>query len=80
MSGFFWIGACLGAVIGLLHMLHVLATRLGQPGLSIAKTLWQVAWIWALWTLFGAYVLAFWILGALLLGVSRLLGNERGAA
>ena len=80
MSWFLWIGAWVGAVIGLIHTLHVLATRLGQPGLPMAKTLWQGAWTWALWSLFGAYVLAFWIVGALLLGCSRLLGRGREGA
>jgi hypothetical protein len=79
MSVVLWIGVALGAVIGLFQMLYIFVTRLGRPGLSTAKTLWQGVWTWALWTLFGAYVLAFWMLGAGLLGVSRLLGHRRHA-
>ncbi len=80
MSDFLWVGTVLGAVLGLLHMLHTFATRLGRPGLSPVKTLWQGSWTWALWTLFGAYVLAFWLLGLVCLGVSRVLHHTRGQA
>ena len=80
MIEFLWTGTAAGAAIGLLHMLYTLATRLGRPGLNPLKTVWQGLWTWALWTLFGAYVLAFWILGAICLGLSKLLHGRRGAA
>lgn len=77
MDGFLWIGTSLGAIIGLFHMVYVFSTRLGRPGLSTPKTLIHGAATWALWTVFGAYVLAFWILGAVVLGVSHLLPAKR---
>jgi len=80
MSEFLWVGMTLGAVIGLLHMLHTFATRLGRSGLSSVKTLWQGIWTWALWTLFGAYLLVFWILGLVSLGISRVVHHARGSA
>ena len=77
---FLWTGTIAGAVVGLFHMLFTFSTRLGQPGLSPLKTLWQGVWTWVLWTLFGAYVLAFWILGAVCLGVARLRLAKRASA
>lgn len=79
MSEFLALGALIGALIGLLHMLHTMMARLGQPGLDPLKTCWQGLWTWGLWTLFGAYVLAFWVLGAICLAASRLLSLGRAA-
>ena len=56
MVEFLWTGTIVGAVLGLLHMLLTLSTRLGQPGLNPLKTLWHGIWTLVLWTLFGAYV------------------------
>ena len=80
MVEFLWTGTIVGAVFGLLHMLFTLSTRLGQPGLNPLKTVWQGIWTVVLWTLFGAYVLAFWILGAVCLGAARLLRGKRASA
>lgn len=66
MSEFIWYGTVLGAILGAFHFLHILFSRLGQPGTNLIGTLWQGLWTWALWTLFGAYVLAFWLLGLVL--------------
>eukprot|EP00581_Thalassiosira_minuscula_P039566 CAMPEP_0184459620 /NCGR_PEP_ID=MMETSP0740-20130409/37585_1 /TAXON_ID=385413 /ORGANISM="Thalassiosira miniscula, Strain CCMP1093" /LENGTH=76 /DNA_ID=CAMNT_0026832669 /DNA_START=93 /DNA_END=320 /DNA_ORIENTATION=- len=74
MSTFFWTGTILGSVLGFLHMFHFFATRLRNPNLSRLKTIWQGLWVWGLWALFGAYVLAFWGLGLLLLSISRGIG------
>ncbi|UWQ27827.1 hypothetical protein [Leisingera sp. M523] len=67
----------MGAIVGFLHMLDVFRARLDRPGLAYNKTVWQGIWTWFLWTLFGAYVLTFWILGAVLLGVSKLMNGTR---
>jgi hypothetical protein len=76
MSTFLWIGTGLGAIVGLLHAGYLsrgVAVRGAGP-----RALYYGAWTLALWTLFGAYVLAFWCLGAFGLAVARLLGR-RGA-
>lgn len=73
MSTYLLAGTAIGAVIGFLHMLCLFAARFGRTGLTPLKTLWHGVWIWALWTVFGAYVLSFWILGLLCLGLSRLM-------
>ena len=75
MNEFLWIGTLLGAIVGLLHALNTLSTRLKHDRLRRMKTAWQSIWTIALWTLFGAYVLAFWIIGAVIFGISRLLGK-----
>ena len=79
MSEFLLAGTVLGAAVGFVHMLYILSRRLGRPGLSMPKTLWHGIFTWCLWALFGAYVLAFWILGLVCLGMSRLLRRMRGA-
>lgn len=80
MIDFLWTGTLIGAVVGFLHMLYVFATRLGRSELKPAKTLWQGIWTWAFWILFGAYVLTFWVVGLIGLGVTRLLAMKRGSA
>lgn len=79
MSFFFWVGTALGTVVGFLHMLQVLLVRWGRPGLNSYKTLWQALWTFVLWAAFGAYVLAFWLLGALCLVAARLLKSKSNA-
>ena len=79
MTYLLWTGAFVGLVIGFFNMLNVVSTRLGQPGLKPIKTLWQGLWIWLLWTVFGAYVLVFWIAGLLLLGSAQVVRRRRPA-
>ncbi|MEM7172701.1 MAG: hypothetical protein AAF530_21230 [Pseudomonadota bacterium] len=78
MTEFLWVGATIGTAIGFLHMLRTILTRWSQPGLTPLKTVWQAIWIWALWILFGAYVLAFWIMGAVCWGLWSMLTIKRG--
>lgn len=79
MGDFIWYGTLLGTAEGFLHFLQTLASRLGKPGLSTIKTVWQALWTWALWTMFGAYVLAFWIIGLVLYLLAKV-ARTRGAA
>ena len=69
MSYFIWIGTLMGAAVGFLHFLQTLAARFGKPGTSPIGTLWQALWIWALWALFGAYVLFFWLIALILYSI-----------
>ena len=73
MSDYFWVGAALGFVVGFINFLSIVSSRLGIAELSAQKTLWIGLWIWALWTIFGSYVLVFWIVGLILFGATRLL-------
>jgi hypothetical protein len=63
MIDFIWFGTLVGAILGFCHFLQTLVSRLGKPGTSAIGTLWQALWNWALWTLFGAYVFFFWLIG-----------------
>ncbi len=84
MVDFFWIGSALGAVLGLLHGIYLYrqqaarASASGTTG-SRAKGLYYGLWAFALWTLFGSYVLAFWILGSVGYAIARLAPGRRTA-
>lgn len=66
-------GAGLGAVFGLLHAISLFRHRIGSGRAGPVAALYYALWTVGLWTLFGAYLLVFWILGAVGLAVSRLL-------
>jgi hypothetical protein len=66
---FLWIGAALGAVVGVIHGLWVFRRQSASGG--PVGALYFALWTLVLWIVFGAYVLAFWILGASGLVVSR---------
>jgi len=73
MSTFLWIGTALGAVLGALHagsLAREVAARSSGP-----RGVYYGLWTFALWTLLGAYVLAFWCLGAVGLAAARLFGR-----
>ncbi|MGR9090936.1 MAG: hypothetical protein ACU85U_10200 [Gammaproteobacteria bacterium] len=68
MTSFLCIGSALGATLGLLHgfcLYRAIATRAavtGSPGLNV-RGLYYAVWTLILWTAFGSYVLALWLLG-----------------
>jgi branched-subunit amino acid ABC-type transport system permease component len=75
MGEFLWIGSALGAVPGLLHGIHLYRQQAARPLTGAYYGLWA----FALWTLFGSYLLAFWILGALAMGIARLLPRRQAS-
>ena len=77
---FVWLGTLLGAVIGLLHGGVVFRRQLVAPGGGTLGACWFTLWTVALWTVFGAYVLAFWILGAVGLALAGLFRPGRRGA
>ena len=84
MGTFIWAGSALGAVLGLFHGIQLFrhqAARTAHRGPihSTAIGLYYGVWAFALWALFGAYVLGFWILGSAGYTISRLLPGRRGA-
>ncbi len=64
MSGVLIIGSALGGVVGLLHG-AVLYRNQRRRGASDGAALYTAIWTFALWTLFGAYVLSLWVLAGL---------------
>ncbi len=84
MVTFLWAGSALGAVLGFIHGIHLFRQQAARtahrgPIHSMAIGLYYGVWTFALWTLFGAYVLGFWILGSAGYGISRLRPGRRGA-
>jgi len=72
MQEFLWAGTFLGAVFGLTHAVHIYRQQMTYRGAGPGGALYFALWTFALWTLFGAYLLVFWIIGAVGLGISRL--------
>lgn len=79
MGEFLLVGTVLGAAIGLVHAIHLYRRRLFEGGGKALAAAWFALWALALWTLFGAYVLAFWILGAVWMGLASLTPARRTA-
>jgi len=83
MELFLWIGSALGAVLGLLHGAYLyrqIAARAanGGTGLNI-QGLYYGVWTFVLWTIFGSYVLALWLVGAVASSLVRLIPKRRSA-
>jgi hypothetical protein len=74
MSGFLWAGGMFGALFGLIHAVQIYRQRMTDERASPVRAAYFALWAVGLWTLFGAYLLAFWIIGAVGLAVSRLRG------
>jgi hypothetical protein len=78
MGTFLWIGSALGAAVGLLHGVYLYRQHVarapadGPTGYSAVGAYYGV-WAILLWTIFGSYVLTFWILGAVAWPVARLI-------
>ncbi len=70
MDLFLWIGSAIGAVLGLLHGAYLYrkitarASAAGAAGINV-RGLYYAIWTFALWTIFGSYVLAFWLVGSI---------------
>jgi hypothetical protein len=70
MTLFLWIGCACGGTLGLLHARHLyrqIAERNSTAGANSInrRGLYYGIWTFVLWTIFGSYVLAFWLIGAI---------------
>ena len=63
MMAFLWIGTFVGFVLGVLHSALVFRQQIATAGGSFAGALYFALWTLALWVIFGAYVLFFYLLG-----------------
>lgn len=80
MAEFLLAGAFVGAIVGLLHAVHVFGERMSRgPGGTVAAA-WFAFWAFALWTIFGAYVLALWLLGLVCMTLLRLMPPRKAGA
>ncbi len=70
MTDFLLIGSALGALVGFFHAWRIYAGQL-ETGLAMGcdaaarvrlRALYSALWTWALWTLFGSYLFALWLL------------------
>lgn len=63
MMAFLWIGTSLGVVLGVFHGLLIFRQRIADVGGGFGNALYFAIWTLALWVVFGAYVLFFYLLG-----------------
>jgi hypothetical protein len=82
MAFFLWIGSAFGATLGLLHALYLyrqIAARYSTAGaIGVNRRgLYYGIWTFALWTIFGSYVLAFWLVGGIANVLLRLTRGNR---
>ena len=85
MTGFLWAGCALGALLGLVHGVSVYQRIAPRPAAGRGpggrlQGLYYGLWTFLLWTLFGAYVLAFWLLGVVAYPLVRTFRGPRAAA
>ena len=78
MTAFLWIGTLLGASFGLLHGAWVARQQFAVSG-DLTRALWFALWTLVLWTVFGAYLLAFWLIGAAAYALSSPFRREEAA-
>jgi len=85
MESFFWIGSACGAALGLLHARYlyrqiiVRSTTAGATGVN-RRGLYYAIWTFALWTIFGSYVLAFWLIGGTAAALACLIPRKSSAS
>ena len=85
MVEFLWLGSALGTVLGLVHGVSLYRRNAPRgpggdgPGGRL-QGLYYALWALLLWTLFGSYVLAFWVLGFLTYPFFRLFRGARAPA
>lgn len=84
MALFLWIGCACGATLGLLHALYIyrqIAARNSTPGATDInrRGLYYGIWTLVLWTIFGTYALAFWLIGAIATALIRLKPGKNSA-
>lgn len=70
MHPFLVAGTALGAACGIFHAVSIWRQR-RRDGADEASAAWFAAWTLALWTLFGAYLLAFWVIGLAGMAIAR---------
>jgi hypothetical protein len=60
-----WLGSALGAVIGLLHAGYIYRGRLQRSANDRIMAVYRGLWAFALWVLFGSYLLVLWVVGVI---------------
>jgi len=76
MNALLWIGSGLGAVCGLWHAVYLWRNAADRTARKPA-VLYRGVWTVGLWTVFGTYVLALWLLGAGIWFIARTMGARR---
>lgn len=75
MGWFLLLSTVIGACAGALHAPLVYRRRLAD-GASLGRAAWFGLWTLLLWTLSGAYLLLFWLIGAAGMAIARLVRSR----
>lgn len=78
MESFLWVGSSIGAVIGLIHgvcLFKNISTRTSASKVSV-RSVYYALWTFILWTIFGSYVLFFWLVGVFANLSSRMISGR----
>jgi len=75
-----WLGSVLGMIAGVFHAVNIFRCQAELPGPDARQiAIYRAVWAFALWSLFGAYLLILWIVGALAKPLSELSKRRRAA-
>ncbi len=67
MGTFIWLGTAVGFFAGLIHAFHLVREHHAAGSDGLATAIYRSIWTVILWSLFGAYLLALWIFGSVLM-------------
>ena len=87
MTDFLLIGSALGALIGFFHAWRIYAGQV-ETGLAIEgngasrvrlRAFYSALWTWALWTIFGSYLFALWLISIVIYVPFKMLKPARSS-
>jgi len=76
MGDFLVAGTVLGGVVGFFHAIQCVRSRVIIDHVPLQGALGHGLWVWALWTVFGSYVLFFWLIGLIAMTASGLVRTK----
>jgi hypothetical protein len=73
MTTVVWAGTIVGAFLGCLHAIYVYRVVAAEPA-GHGRAGYHALWTFALWTVFGSYALALWLISVIAYAVAKAVG------